>query len=182
MGTVYVAEDTVLGRRVAIKSLKVPTASGQKQFRARFLREARAASTLNHPHIATIHDYGETDDGQPYLVMELIDGQSLSELLRADPLPPDRTITIIKQVAEAIAEAHRHGIVHRDIKPSNVVLNQRNEVKVLDFGLAKQLEPDAHVAGAQSMTQTLEGVIIGTPSYLSPEQALGMQVDKRSDI
>ncbi|HET6978978.1 MAG TPA: tetratricopeptide repeat protein [Pyrinomonadaceae bacterium] len=188
MGTVYVAEDTILGRQVAVKSLKVPSAPGQRLFRARFLREARAASLLNHPHIATIHEYGETEDGQPYLVMELINGQSLSELLREESLPLDRSLAIIKQVTEAIAEAHRHGLVHRDIKPSNVALNQRHEVKVLDFGLAKQVDPSGmetlklgedpkHLA-----THTLEGVIVGTPSYLSPEQALGMAVDKRSDI
>ncbi len=184
MGTVYVAEDTLLGRRVAIKSLKIASVPGQTHFRTRFLREARAASLLNHPHIATVHDYGETEDGQPYLVMELIDGQSLSDLLREDSLPVDHAVGIIKQLAEAIAEAHRHGIVHRDIKPSNVVLNQRNEVKVLDFGLAKHTEPDRAVTLEQgaSVTHTLEGVIIGTPSYLSPEQALGMPIDRRSDI
>lgn len=183
MGTVYVAEDTVLGRRVAIKSLKIASVPGQTHFRTRFLREARAASLLNHPHIATVHDYGETEDGQPYLVMELIDGRSLSELLREDSLPVDRAVGIVKQVVEAIAEAHRHGIVHRDIKPSNVVLNQRNEVKVLDFGLAKHTEPDGLATGqGASATHTLEGVIIGTPSYLSPEQALGQPVDRRSDI
>ena len=180
MGTVYVAEDTLLGRRVAIKSLKLASVPGQTHFRTRFLREARAASRLNHPHIATVHDYGETEDGQPYLVMELIDGQSLSDLLREDPLPVDRTIEIIKQVAEAIAEAHRHGIVHRDIKPSNVVLNPRNEVKVVDFGLAKHTEATREVEA--SATHTLDGVIIGTPSYLSPEQALGIPIDRRSDI
>ena len=141
MGTVYVAEDTVLGRQVAIKSLTVPSTPGQKHFHTRFLREARAASLLNHPHIATIHDYGETEDGQPYLVMELVNGQSLNDLLRQESLPVDRAVEIIKQVTEAIAEAHRHGIVHRDIKPSNVALNQRNEVKVLDFGLAKHIGP-----------------------------------------
>ncbi|HEU4712896.1 MAG TPA: tetratricopeptide repeat protein [Pyrinomonadaceae bacterium] len=185
MGTVYVAEDTVLGRRVAIKSLKIGSVPGQKHFRTRFLREARAASLLNHPHIATIHDYGETDDGQPYLVMELIDGQSLSDLLRKDPLPLDRALEIVKQVLQAIAEAHRHGIVHRDIKPSNIALNQRNEVKVLDFGLAKHTAPDVQATqpfDGPSVTHTLEGVIIGTPAYLSPEQALGAPVDKRSDI
>src|ERR1044072_5669309 len=144
MGTVYVAEDTLLGRRVAIKSLTIPPVPGQHHFRTRFLREARAASLLNHPHIATVHDYGETEDGQPYLVMELIDGQSLNELLRENALPVDRAVGIIRQVTEAIAEAHRHGIVHRDIKPSNVVLNQRHEVKVPDLGLAKDLEQ--HVA------------------------------------
>jgi serine/threonine protein kinase/lipopolysaccharide biosynthesis regulator YciM len=188
MGTVYVAEDTLLGRRVAVKSLKVPSAQAQKSFHTRFLREARAASRLNHPHIATIHDYGETDDGQPYLVMELIEGHSLNEILSQNTLAPDRALTIIKQVAEAIAEAHHHGIVHRDIKPSNVALNQRNEVKVLDFGLAKQIEPSGletqrfGETPELTATKTLEGVVVGTPAYLSPEQALGNPVDKRSDI
>ncbi|HKR15475.1 MAG TPA: tetratricopeptide repeat protein [Pyrinomonadaceae bacterium] len=184
MGTVYVAEDTVLGRQVAVKTLKVPTKPGQRLYRTRFLREARAASLLNHPHIATIHEYGEAEDGQPYLVMELINGQSLSELLREESLPVDRAVAIVKQVAEAIAEAHRHGIVHRDIKPSNVALNQRNEVKVLDFGLAKYAEPNSLETQkiGEDATHTLEGVVIGTPSYLSPEQALGTRVDKRSDI
>ena len=188
MGAVYVAEDTVLGRRVAVKSLKVPAAQAHKSFRTRFLREARAASLLNHPHIATIYDYGETEDGQPYLVMELIEGQSLNDLLSQDTLSADRAITIVKQVAAAIAEAHHHGIIHRDIKPSNVALNHRNEVKVLDFGLAKQIEPSGletqkfGETGEFTVTKTLEGVIVGTPAYLSPEQALGASVDKRSDI
>lgn len=186
MGTVYVAEDTLLGRRVAIKSLAIPSAPGQRHFRTRFLREARAASLLNHPHIATVHDYGETEDGQPYLVMELVNGESLSELLRRESLPLERAVGIVKQVTEAIAEAHHHGIVHRDIKPSNVALDQRNEVKVLDFGLAKHVEPDDREGVGESAglsaTYTLEGVIIGTPAYLSPEQALGLPVDRRSDI
>lgn len=186
MGAVYVAEDTLLGRRVAIKSLKIAAVPGKKHFRTRFLREARAASRLSHPHIATIYDYGETPDAQPFLVMEFIDGHNLCDLLREDSLPLDRTLMIITQVTQAIAEAHRHGIVHRDIKPSNVALNQRNEVKVLDFGLAKYIEPDAlttqKLGEDASTTHTLEGVIVGTPSYLSPEQALGMPVDKRSDI
>ncbi len=188
MGTVYLAEDTVLGRRVAIKSLTIAPIPGQRHFRTRFLREARAASLLNHPHIATVYDYGETEDGQPYLVMELIDGETLNDLLKRESPSPERAIAIIKQVTEAIAEAHRHGIVHRDIKPSNVALNQRNDVKVLDFGLAKHFETE----GLQTrkfgddaelvVTQTLDGVVVGTPLYLSPEQALGVPVDKRSDL
>ena len=188
MGTVYVAEDTLLGRRVAVKTLKVPSTPGEKQFRTRFLREARAASRLNHPHIATIHDYGETEDGQPYLVMELIEGHGLNEILSQNAIAPECAIAIIKEVAEAIAEAHHHGIVHRDIKPSNVALNHRNEVKVLDFGLAKQIEASGvetqkfGETGDFTVTKTLEGVVIGTPAYLSPEQALGVPVDKRSDI
>jgi serine/threonine protein kinase len=185
MGTVYVAEDTLLGRRVAIKSLKLGSVPGQKRFRTRFLREARAASLLNHPHIATIHDYGETADGEPYLVMELIEGQTLSDLVRKGALPLDQTLGIVKQVTSAIVEAHRHGIIHRDIKPSNVAINQRNDVKVLDFGLAKYTDPDQptqKIGEQASLTHTLEGAVIGTPLYLSPEQAVGMPVDKRSDL
>jgi eukaryotic-like serine/threonine-protein kinase len=183
MGTVYVAEDTLLGRRVAIKSLKIASVPGQTHFRTRFLREARAASLLNHPHIATVHDYGETEDGQPYLVMELIDGQSLSDLLREASLPVDRAVGIIKQVTEAIAEAHRHGIVHRDIKPSNVLVTLHDGVpvpKVIDFGIAKATQGE--LTDKTLFTQFQQ--FIGTPAYISPEQAetSGLDVDTRSDI
>ncbi|MDQ6651585.1 MAG: tetratricopeptide repeat protein [Acidobacteriota bacterium] len=187
MGVVYLAEDTVLGRRVAIKTLTDTKGPANQHFRTRFLREARAVSALSHPHIATIHDYGETPDGQPYLVMELVKGQTLGELMLKDTLTIPRALEIIKEVAEALAEAHRHGIVHRDIKPSNVAINERGNVKVLDFGLAKQIELGP--AGStdperQTLlnTQTREGVIVGTPMYLSPEQALGIEVDARSDL
>jgi len=182
MGVVYIAEDTVLGRRVAIKSL--PAEHADQHFRMRFLREAQAVSRLSHPHIATIHDYGETEDGEPYIVMELVKGQTLSALMREEALTIPRVIEIVKQVAEALAEAHHNGIVHRDIKPSNIAINERGDVKVLDFGLAKQIDigpsdPDAHT---RLNTQTREGVILGTPMYLSPEQALGVEVDERSDL
>lgn len=187
MGVVYIAEDTLLRRRVAIKSLTIPSTPGTVHFRARFLREARAASVLNHPHIATIHDYGETPDGLPYIVMELVNGENLCELLRQGCLSLERAIEIIKEVAEALAEAHRHGLIHRDIKPSNIAINQRGEVKVLDFGLAKQLRQESVDASDERMlnfsaTETREGVIIGTPSYFSPEQALGLPLDARSDL
>jgi serine/threonine-protein kinase len=185
MGAVYVAEDTLLGRRVAVKSLAVASAPGQRHFRKRFLREAQAASVLNHPHIATIHDYGETEDGLPYIVMELVEGQSLSDLLRQGTLPLERAVEIAGEVAEALAEAHRHGIVHRDIKPSNVAISERGHVKVLDFGLAKRVGADdlsAEQGAGASATLTRDGVIVGTPSNLSPEQALGLPVDARSDI
>src|SRR5436190_2648643 len=138
MGVVYLAEDTVLGRRVAIKTLHSRTGH-DTQFRNRFLREARAVSMLSHPHIATIYDYGETNDSEPYIVMELIKGETLGDLILTEKLTVARAIEIIKQVAEALAEAHHHGIVHRDIKPSNVAINERGQVKVLDFGLAKQV-------------------------------------------
>ena len=187
MGVVYLAEDTVLGRRVAIKTLTASRGAVDQHFRSRFLREARAVSTLSHPHIANIYDYGETEDGQPYIVMELVKGQTLGDLMRNEALTIPRAIEIIKQVAEALAEAHHHGIIHRDIKPSNVAIGERGNIKVLDFGLAKQLDlgpVSASDPERQTLlnTQTREGVIVGTPMYLSPEQALGVEVDARSDL
>jgi serine/threonine protein kinase/Tfp pilus assembly protein PilF len=187
MGVVYLADDTVLGRHVAIKTLTNTKGTGNQHFRGRFLREARAVSALSHPHIATIHDYGETDEGQPYIVMELVKGETLAELMLKETLTIPGSLKIIKQVAEALAEAHRHGIVHRDIKPSNVAINHRGDVKVLDFGLAKQIDLDSISPADPERqpllnTQTREGVIVGTPMYLSPEQALGVEVDARSDL
>jgi serine/threonine protein kinase/lipopolysaccharide biosynthesis regulator YciM len=184
MGVVYIAEDTLLGRRVAIKTLTAGRNSTDQHFRGRFLREARSISKLSHPHIATIYDYGETDDGQPYIVMELIKGGTLNQLMVGDALTIPRIIEIVEQVAEALGEAHRHGIIHRDIKPSNIAINERGDVKVLDFGLAKEVGLDHADSLARGMlnTQTREGVIVGTPMYLSPEQALGVEVDERSDL
>jgi tetratricopeptide (TPR) repeat protein/predicted Ser/Thr protein kinase len=184
MGIVYLAEDIVLGRRVAIKTLITKRGGEDQHFRARFLREARAVSALSHPHIATIYDYGESE-AMPYIVMELIEGPTLSDLIRQESLTLPRIITIIRQVAEALGEAHRQGIIHRDIKPSNVATNKRGDVKVLDFGLAKQLDL-SHISDPEGQTllhtQTREGVIVGTPMYLSPEQALGVDIDARSDL
>lgn len=184
MGIVYAAEDTVLGRRVAIKTLTAARNSNDNHFRGRFLREARSISKLSHPHIATIYDYGETVDGQPYIVMELIKGETLSHLMEHEALTIPRIIEIVEQVAEALAEAHRHGIIHRDIKPSNIAINERGDVKVLDFGLAKEvgLDNTDSIARGLMNTQTREGVIVGTPMYLSPEQAMGVEVDERSDL
>ncbi len=185
MGAVYMAEDSLLGRRVAIK---FPTRKeDEQQFHSRFLREARSASTLSHPNIATIYDYGETPDGEPFIVMELVEGRSLGELLYEDKLTMARVIQMIEDVASALGEAHARGIVHRDIKPSNMLVNERDQIKVLDFGLAKQLEngeaahadPDARALLAM---RTQSGVVIGTPLYLSPEQARGIPVDARSDL
>ena len=185
MGAVYLAEDSHLGRRVAIK---FPTRKeDEPQFHARFLREARAASTLSHPNIATIYDYGETPDGQPFIVMELVEGKLLSDLLYEDKLTMVRAIQIVEDVASALGEAHSCGIVHRDIKPSNLLVNERDQIKVLDFGLAKEMEngeaahaePDAR---AMLAMRTQSGVFIGTPLYLSPEQARGIPVDARSDL
>ncbi|HJQ32010.1 MAG TPA: protein kinase [Pyrinomonadaceae bacterium] len=185
MGVVYVAEDTVLGRRVAIK---IPHAGREENhYRARFLREARAVSKLRHPNIAAVYDYGETPDGQPYIVMELVSGQTLGDLLAGPGISLARAVEVTEQVAAALSEAHRRGVVHRDIKPSNVIVDETGEVKVLDFGLAKQLHED-YGTGADSEAQTLlsartrSDVVIGTPLYLSPEQARGAKVDGRSDL
>ena len=185
MGVVYVAEDTLLGRRVAVK---IPVhAPGTHNYHARFLREARSVSALSHPHIATVFDFGETPDGRPFIVMELVNGQDLGALMRAGALTIARACEIVEHVAAALGEAHRHGIIHRDVKPSNILVNERGEVKVLDFGLAKLIEehpglaadPDARTLQA---LKTRSDVIVGTPLYLSPEQATGMPVDARSDL
>src|SRR5882672_2305697 len=135
MGVVYLAEDTHLGRRVAMKFLT----STDKHYRARFLREARAVSALSHANIAAVFDYGETEGQQPYIVMELVKGKTISDLLRDGGLTLAQAVEIAAAVAQALAEAHHQGIVHRDIKPSNVVLTERGQVKVLDFGLVKHL-------------------------------------------
>ena len=182
MGVVYLAEDQHLARRVAIKFLT----STDHHYRARFIREARAVSALTHPNIAIVHDYGETETGQPFLVMEFVRGKSLSELLE-EGLTLRRSVDIVSSIGEALAEAHHHGIVHRDIKPSNILVNQRGQVKVLDFGLVKHLfePPSSEVdLDAQTIysTQTRSDVIVGTPLYLSPEQATGKKIDGRSDL
>lgn len=179
MGVVYVAEDTRFGRRVAIK---IPHAGkDESHYRSRFLREARAVSKLNHRNIATVYDMGETDDGRPYIVMELVSGQTLGDVLAGPGLSVARAVEVIREVAEALAEAHSHNIIHRDVKPSNVIIGDKGEVKVLDFGLAKQLEEDGSKSRALS-EHTRSDVVIGTPLYLSPEQARGAKVDPRSDL
>jgi serine/threonine protein kinase/tetratricopeptide (TPR) repeat protein len=183
MGIVYIAEDTYLGRQVAIKTIS--PASDSRHFRTRFLREARAISALSHPNIATIYDYGETEDGRAFIVMEFISGRTLGDMLASADLDLSESLRIIESVAEALSAAHERGIVHRDIKPSNVMVNDKGQVKVLDFGLAKQIndssstDPDAQTLLA---TRTQSGVVVGTPLYLSPEQATGQAVDARSDL
>jgi serine/threonine protein kinase/Tfp pilus assembly protein PilF len=185
MGTVYLAEDTHLGRRVAIKFPSVN--SDSHDYRARFLREARAVSELSHPGIATLFDYGETDEGRPFLVMELVRGRPLTELMQKGELNLSQAVSIVSEVANALIAAHARGVIHRDIKPSNIMIDDAGRVKVLDFGLAKQLNRDSVGASAPEArtllsTETRSGVVLGTPAYLSPEQATGGAVDGRSDL
>ncbi|HZF39366.1 MAG TPA: protein kinase, partial [Blastocatellia bacterium] len=190
MGAVYLAEDTSLARRVAIKF--ADQTLEDQEFRARFQREARLAASLNHRNIATIYDFGETEDGRLFLVMELVQGRKLSERLRDGDLAMERRLEIIADIAGALGEAHRRGVIHRDIKPSNILINENGEVKVLDFGLAKQFKKASPedpkeidlFAPTMSDAPTRAGLVLGTPHYMSPEQARGAsaEADARSDI
>jgi eukaryotic-like serine/threonine-protein kinase len=184
MGEVYQARDTKLGRIVAIKVLP-PAFAGDPERLARFQREARMLASLNHPNIATIHGIEESG-GMHYLVMELIPGQTLAERLSAGPLDTHEALAIARQLAVALETAHEQGVIHRDLKPANVKVTPDGRVKVLDFGLAKVLADDRGVDLSQAATlsaaQTVEGTILGTPAYMSPEQVRGKPVDKRTDI
>ena len=177
MGEVHLARDTRLGREVAIKILPAARAS-DRDLRTRFLREARAAAALNHPHIATIHDVSE-EDGQVWIAFERIEGQSLADVLAARALGVDELIRLAIDLADAIAYAHSRGVIHRDIKATNVMLTLRGEPKLLDFGLAKFA---AEPGDREPSNLTLDGAIVGTPGAMSPEQAQGRPVDARSDV
>jgi serine/threonine-protein kinase len=186
MGEVYRATDTNLGREVAIKVL--PSAFAQDVERlARFEREARTVASLNHPNIAIIHGLERSGDMQA-LVMELVEGPTLADRIADGPLPVDQAVTIARQIAEALDAAHEQGIVHRDLKPANIKVRDDGTVKVLDFGLAKTVViPGAstHLSDSPTITSpavTQAGIILGTAAYMSPEQARGKPVDKRSDI
>ncbi len=185
MGEVYRARDPRLGREVAIKVLP-QRLSSSPDFRARFEREARTLSRLNHPHICTLHDVGH-DSGIDYLVMELIEGETLAARLEHGPLPIDRLLALAAQIAAALVEAHRAGLVHRDLKPSNLMLTGSG-VKLLDFGLARPAEPLAAAGGAPSQAPTVHqplttaGAIVGTFQYMAPEQIEGREADARTDV
>src|SRR5262245_35758164 len=183
MGEVFLAEDTRLERKAAIKFLPA-NAGDEPQRRPRFVPEAKAASALNHPHVCVVYDVGETEDGLPFIAMEFVEGQPLGDLVKQGPLEIAQAVRIAIQVADALDAAHARGIVHRDIKPENISLNERGEVKVLDFGLAKRIKPESSdVLGATlDVPQTQSGQVLGTPRYMSPEQALAKPVDHRSDL
>jgi len=177
MGAVYLATHTSLNKRMALKVLQGALASDPDVVQ-RFIQEAQASSSIGHPNIIDISDFGRLDDGSVYFVMEYLDGQSLTDLVASGPVPIEVAVPIVHQIASALSAAHARGIVHRDLKPDNVMLTHREDaahfVKVVDFGIAK-------VGGANSkLTKT--GMVFGTPHYMSPEQAAGQMVDARTDI
>ncbi len=178
VGVVYLAHDTKLDRSVAIKSLPAEVMANPKA-RSRFAREARLLASVNHPNIATIHEVLEEAEGVGYLVLEYVPGQTLAERIAKKPLKLEETLAIALQIAEAVAAAHEHGVIHRDLKPGNIKITPEDKVKVLDFGLAKVV---GGKATDQQSTITEPGRVIGTPAYMSPEQARGKPTDKRSDI
>lgn len=188
MGVVYKAEDVRLGRLVALKFLQRELAA-EAHFLERFHREARAASSLNHPHICTIYE-ADTEDGEAFIAMELLEGRPLSELIREQPLPVNYAIDLAVQIADGLDVAHSKGIVHRDIKPANIFVTHRGQAKILDFGLAKQSNVDligqdktAATAGATVRENlTTAGTLVGTVSYIAPEQARGLEADARADL
>ena len=181
MGDVYQASDTKLGRSVAIKVLP-PTFVDDPQRLARFQREARLLASLNHPNIVTLHSFEEVD-GVHFLTMELVEGQSLNRLVPKGGLPVDRILDYAAAISEALAAAHEKGIIHRDLKPANVMVTGEGRVKVLDFGLAKEiLEANSSDATLAPDEYTRIGVIVGTPAYMSPEQVAGRKIDHRTDI
>ena len=186
MGVVYEAEDTRLGRKVAIKFLPEETSHDSEAVQ-RFLREARVISNLNHPHICTLYDIGE-HDGKQFMVMELLDGQSLKDRIARGPLPIEEVRALGAQMADALDAAHAQGVVHRDIKPANLFVTRRGTIKVLDFGVAKLSQGSRQGAGDLDSTRgvtdqlTTLGTTIGTVSYMSPEQARGQEIDGRSDL
>src|SRR5437762_6112592 len=181
MGEVYRARDSRLGRDVALKLIPPSLAADETRVR-RFEQEARAAGQLNHPNILAVHDIG-VHAGAPYIVTELLEGESLRSRLESGPLPARKAVDYARQTATGLAAAHDKGIVHRDIKPDNLFITADGRNKILDFGIAKLTTPGDDRLGRTGLpTETAEGMVVGTAGYMSPEQVRGEPVDARSDI
>src|SRR6266571_7786435 len=185
MGEVFLAEDTKLGRKVALKLLALELTQNRDRLN-RFDQEAYAASALNHPNILTIYEMGD-EGGRHFIAAEYIDGVTLRRRLTTSPMDLSEVLSVAIQVADALEEAHAAGIIHRDIKPENIMIRRNGHVKVLDFGLAKLMESEfGGEADGEAVTrvlvQTDAGVVMGTSQYMSPEQARGKSVDVRTDI
>src|SRR5438270_7255131 len=181
MGEVYLAEDKRLGRKVAIKFLPSEVATDDERAKQRLLREARTAATLDHPNICAIYEVAE-EGGYNFIVLQYIEGETLGARLKRGLPDVREALAIASQVADALNEAHARGIIHRDIKPENIMLTTRNQVKVLDFGLAKVLRDSSIIEADTVSMLSISGMVMGTVPYMSPEQVRGEALDCRSDI
>lgn len=186
MGEVFLVEDQKLHRRAALKLIRADLTRDAAR-RQRFLQEATLAASIDHPHICAIYDIDEAD-GRTFIAMEYVEGRSLRDLLRQGPLTLRRALDLAMQMADALAKVHERGVVHRDLKPDNVLVSEDGYAKIIDFGVAKLVDPLARAGAADAATltevriRTADGVVLGTMGYMSPEQVKGEPVDARSDI
>ena len=188
MGEVYRAKDTKLGREVAIKLLLEEVSTDPERL-ARFEREAKVLASLNHNNIASLHAF-EKDGDTNFLVMEVVEGETLADRIKRGPIPVEEALPLFLQIAEGLEAAHEKGVIHRDLKPANIKVTDDGNVKILDFGLAKAMAPHEPVSDDPGLSQsptmtlaaTMRGEILGTAAYMSPEQARGLPVDKRADV